>query len=151
MKSMIRHRAGTLGLALLVVVGACAASAGSNVTAFVERPTSGQASNLNASNMESSLQTSGVKSTSSETSNAQPTNILPPPVESPNAWVIRQACGTANVQFNKLPGMQACLASQKVSFLQSDWCAVVKTYCDAQWYPFGEKSRCFSERNCPVQ
>ncbi len=63
---------------------------------------------------------------------------------------VRNHCGPSNVQYNKLPGYKTCLSQRQVPYLQSAWCPVVKTYCDAQWYPFGGKDRCFSERGCTI-
>lgn len=63
---------------------------------------------------------------------------------------VRSYCGSSNVQYGKLTGYKTCITERKVSYVQSAWCPVVKTYCDAQWYPFGGKDVCFSERGCTI-
>jgi hypothetical protein len=68
------------------------------------------------------------------------------------AWQngVRTYCGNSNVQFGKLTGYKQCLSERKVSYLASSWCPVVKKYCEAQWYPFGGKDLCYSERGCTL-
>lgn len=66
------------------------------------------------------------------------------------ADAIRAACGSAHVQYNKLSGYRQCIEQQHVGYDPSAWCPVVKNFCDAQWYPFGDRERCFSERGCPA-
>lgn len=63
---------------------------------------------------------------------------------------IRTQCGTSQVQYNKLAGYLRCLDEQQVSYEPAAWCPVVKTFCDAQWYPFGGREHCYTERGCPA-
>lgn len=61
---------------------------------------------------------------------------------------IRALCGKTQVQYNKLEGYKRCLAEQHLGYDPTAWCPIVKTFCDAQWYPFGDRASCFSERGC---
>lgn len=62
---------------------------------------------------------------------------------------IRAQCGRTHVQYTKLDGYKRCLAERQLGYEPTAWCPLVKTFCDAQWYPFGDKARCFAERGCP--
>lgn len=61
---------------------------------------------------------------------------------------VRDLCATSQVQFYKLDGYKNCIGSKQVSYASTDWCPVVKAFCNAQWYPFGGKDLCFTERGC---
>lgn len=64
---------------------------------------------------------------------------------------LRAHCANSQVQFHKLDGYKHCLAEHHLAYVQSEWCPVVNKYCEAQWYPFGGKDRCFRERGCSPQ
>lgn len=62
---------------------------------------------------------------------------------------IRALCGKTQVQYHKLEGYKRCLAEHQVGYDTATWCPIVRTFCDAQWYPFGDRASCFTERGCP--
>lgn len=61
---------------------------------------------------------------------------------------VKEQCATSQVQFHKLEGYKNCIAEKQVNYASGEWCPVVKAFCDAQWYPFGGKAQCFTERGC---
>lgn len=62
---------------------------------------------------------------------------------------VKEQCATSQVQFHKLEGYKSCIAEKQVNYASGEWCPIVKTFCDAQWYPFGGKDQCFTDRGCP--
>lgn len=63
----------------------------------------------------------------------------------------QRECATLHMQYDKLDGYRQCIEKQQLSYAESDWCPQVKEFCDAQWYPFGGKQQCFTERGCPQE
>lgn len=63
---------------------------------------------------------------------------------------VRSYCAKMTVDHgsNAYNDYKNCLTPRSVSFSSGAWCPAVTTYCEAQWYPFGGKETCYSERKC---
>ena len=49
-------------------------------------------------------------------------------------------------------GYKQCLKERSVAFVaDSLWCSKVRDYCEDQWYPFGGKDKCYTDRSCKMR
>lgn len=65
---------------------------------------------------------------------------------------VRNFCASINVDdgASSYSNYTRCLSDRQVGYDSGSWCSAVRTYCEAQWYPFGGKDKCYSERQCSM-
>ncbi len=65
---------------------------------------------------------------------------------------VRNFCAQVNVGggANAYSNYTSCISARQVPYDSGSWCAEVEEHCEAQWYPFGGKDVCYSERQCSM-
>jgi len=69
------------------------------------------------------------------------------------AWqsAVKKYCQSAVVGggYKNYNAYKQCLSDRKTPFAaDTTWCNGVHNYCKAQWYPFGGKDKCYTDRSC---